>query len=235
MIALKTKKITLYILLYYFIAITLRYYLIIIKPDFYINSNHHIQGLLSGISPLIGGLVLVKLFRRPNDLKIFSIGIWKTVFVLVLPVFLFFIVGTINTGKLNYSIALLISTSILYAIFEEYGWRGYLQSELKGIKRIYKYLIISVLWYFWHLDFGLDTQHLLSYFFVLMGSIGIGFVADKSKSLILPSLFHMFFNVFFVSSLGGITTLQRAVILSFCIVTVIFIMWRHKKDLIENE
>lgn len=222
---LKNNKIILYIFLYYLIAISLRYYLVIIKPDFYTNLDIHLQSLASGVGPLIGGLVLVKLFKRPNNLTLFSIGIWETIIVIALPILLFFAIGSFNLEKPNYSIALAIVIAILYAIFEEYGWRGYLQSELSGVSAVYKYLIISVLWYFWHLDFGLDLQHLLSYFFILVGSIGIGYVADKSKSLILPSLFHMFFNVLFTNSLVDVSFSQRVVILSISSVAVVLIMW----------
>lgn len=227
----KNKKTILYILLYYLIAMVLRYYLVIIKPNFYINLNPHLQSLLSGISPLIGGLVLVKIFKRPNKLTLFSIGFWKTMFVVALPILLFFVIGSFNLGKPNYAIALAIIVSILYAIFEEYGWRGYLQSELNEISAIYKYIIISVLWYLWHLDFGLDLQHLLSYFFVFMGSVGIGYVADKSKSLILPSLFHMFFNILFTNSLIGISFSQRVILLSACTISVVFVMWLRLKNI----
>jgi membrane protease YdiL (CAAX protease family) len=222
---LKNNRTVLYILLYYLIAMVLRYYLVIIKPDFFISLNTHLQSLLSGISPLIGGLILVKTLKRPNNLTLFSIGFWKTIFVVTLPILLFFIIGSFNLGKPNYAIALSIVVSILYAIFEEYGWRGYLQSELSEVSAIYKYIIISVLWYFWHLDFGLDLQHLLSYFFVLMGSVGIGYVADKSKSLILPSLFHMFFNILFTNSLVGISFSQKVILLSVCTISVVFVMW----------
>lgn len=227
----RNNRTVLYILLYYLIAMVLRYYLVIIKPEFYLILNTNLQSLLSGISPLIGGLVLVIIFKRPNHLTLFSIGFWKTIFVLILPILLFFIIGSFNLGKPNYSIALAISVSILYAVFEEYGWRGYLQSELSKARAIYKYIIISVLWYFWHLDFGFDLQHLLSYFFVLMGSVGIGYVADKSKSLILPSLFHMFFNILLTNSLVGISFSQKIIILSICTVSVVFIMWLRLKNI----
>lgn len=222
---LKDNKIVLYILLYYVIAIALRYYLVIIKPDFYTSLPVHLQSLASGVSPLIGGLVLVKIFKRPNNLTFFSIGIWETILVVTLPVLLFFVMGSINLGEPNYALALSILVAIIYAVFEEYGWRGYLQSELIEISAIYRYLIVSILWFLWHLDFGLDTQHLLSYFFVLVGSIGIGFVADRSKSLILPSLFHMFFNVLFTNSLVGVSFSQKAIILSISVISVVFVMW----------
>jgi membrane protease YdiL (CAAX protease family) len=190
----------------------------------------HLRSLASGISPLIGGLILVKGLKRPNNLTLFSIGFWETIGVVVLPIILFFVVGSFNIGEPNYAIVLAILVAIVYAVFEEYGWRGYLQSELTEISAIYKYLIVSVLWFAWHLDFGLDRSHLLSYLFVLIGSMGIGYVADKSKSLLLPSLFHMFFNVLFSNTLVGVTFLQKAIILLISAISVISVMrWSLRK------
>jgi len=214
----------LYIFLFYVIAIALRYYLIVIKPDFYVEAHPHIQSLLSGISPLVAGLFLVKGLNRPNDLKLFSVGIWPSIMAIAIPILLFYLIGIINIGQPYANAPTLIATAIIYGIFEEYGWRGYLQSELSHLNKFYKYLIISILWYIWHLNFGLTMGHFVSYLFVLVGSIGIGFVADKSKSLIFVGLFHAFFNLMYIDSLPKISTLQIMSILGLSAIAVIGIM-----------
>ncbi len=123
---------------------------------------------------------------------------------------------------------MMISVSILYGFFEEFGWRGYLQSELSEIKPIYKYLIISLLWYPWHFDFGLDMPHLYSYIFILGGSIGMGYVADKSKSLILPALFHAFSNIIFSNIVFKnyihASFTSTIIIVFICVVAIIGVM-----------
>jgi len=207
------RQSAIYILIYYFIALLLKYYLTIEKPDFYSNSNEYLQGLMSGISPLIAGLVMVYLFKRSNNLTIFSIGIWKTFVLVLIPIILFTLVGFFNIGIFYSSAPFFIGHALIYAILEEYGWRGYLQTELNGLNKSLKYFIISILWYIWHLDLGLDYNHLLSYFFVLIGSIGIGFIADKSKSLIITALFHAFFNLLYLDRLVGLTMTQKIVII----------------------
>ncbi len=224
------KRTFLYISIYYVIAMAIRYVFVILKPDFYTHSNPYIQSLLLGISPIIAGIILVYLYKRKNDLQLFSIGFWKTISVITIPLLLFTLAGFYNSKIIDITIIASISTAIVYAIFEEYGWRGYLQTELKAFKPFYKYFIVSVFWYFWHFDFGLDFNHLISYVYVLAGSIGIGFVADKSKSLILPSMLHMIFNVFF-TQIDNILPYQKTGILLFIsgYVIVLTIMYSKKQ------
>jgi len=222
-----------FIAIFYLIAISLKYYIIIIKPDFYTDANLLFESILVGLGPLIGALVLVLFFKRPNALEIFKAGYWQTVLVVLIPIVLFALVGLINDEKVNLYAAKIIAISILYAAFEEYGWRGYLQSELGQFKRIYKYLIVSVLWYFWHLEFGFgfSMNHFSVYLIILSGSIGIGYVADKSKSLIYVALFHAFMNMFLTESLNEIPSIQKLIIISISAIAIILQMrFKRKKE-----
>ena len=213
-----------YISLFYLIALLVRYYFVVFEPAFLASTPYIIKGLLEGISPIFAGLILVYGFKRRLDYSFFSIGKLNTILLLLLPIFLFLIASLIENKSVTYTLPLIIFSSILYGFFEEFGWRAYLQSELGGLRKIYKYLIISALWYIWHLDFGLDLSHLLSYFYVLAGSIGIGYVADKSKSLVLPALFHAFFNILLSNNLDGISLFSKILIIVICILTIIFTM-----------
>ena len=227
---MKINKSFLYIALYYIIAISIRYIFIIVKPTFFTELHPYLQSLLTGVGPFIGGLVLIKIFNRKNDLSFFKIGRLKTIVIILFPIIAFTVAGYINTGLIQFSIVNITIVAIIYGILEEYGWRGYLQTELKDFKAIYKYLIISVLWYFWHLDFGLDFQHLLSYFYVLAGSFGIGYVANKSKSLVLPSLFHAFYNIVFTNTYEGILLSQRIIIIVLSAIVSIYFMRKYIKE-----
>ncbi|MEE9348857.1 MAG: CPBP family intramembrane glutamic endopeptidase [Flavobacteriaceae bacterium] len=235
----QTKRIG-YIAIYYFIAVAFRYYILKVRPNFFTNADVFIQILLEGIGPLLGGLLMIKVFKRKNDLSLFPIGFWTSIILVAIPILLFTLVGIINTGTPYYSLGpKIVGGAIIYGLFEEYGWRAYLQTELKDLKKIYKYLIISVLWYAWHLEFGFTLNHLMSYGFILAGTIGIGKVADVSKSLILVALFHAFFNLFYISKeLEGVTNFQTIGILSISILSIIGVMvWngRKKRLALENQ
>lgn len=218
-----------YVALFYIMAIAIRYYFVVYEPSFLVVIPNTIKGLLQGISPLIAGIVMIYGLKRPLNYSLFSIGIKQTILLIVLPLFLFVIASLIESETVTYSLILFILSSFLYGFFEEFGWRGYLHSELNNLRRVYKYIIISVLWYVWHLDFGFDTAHLLSYLYVLAGSIGIGYVADKSKSLILPALFHAFFNIVLSNSLISISMKSKILIVMISMASIIGVMVITKK------
>lgn len=58
----------------------------------------------------------------------------------------------------------------------------------------------------------------------MAGSIGIGYVADKSKSLVLPALFHAFFNILLSNNLDSISMLSKILIIVTCILIIIWTM-----------
>ncbi len=219
----QSKKIA-SILIFFTIAISLRYYIDIIKPSFILDLHLYLQILLLGIGPLIGGLIVVKFFKRPNFLKTFGLNFWKTIAIVAIPMILFSFVGVIENGTPSLNLFKIIGILILYALFEEYGWRGYLQSELSDLKNIYKYLIITVLWFVWHLNFELSISNLIFFMLLFVGSYGIGFIADRSKSLVMSALFHSFFNISQNQLLGEVQLNYKLIIIVISAVSAILIM-----------
>ncbi|HBS11713.1 MAG TPA: hypothetical protein DEO36_04100 [Flavobacteriaceae bacterium] len=68
-------------------------------------------------------------------------------------------------------------------------------------------------------------SHLVHFGIILTRTIGIGFVADRTKSFVLVALFHAFLNLFYITSaLEGITDIQKIVILIISIVAIIYLM-----------
>jgi len=212
------------ITIFFIIAVSLRYYVAIIKPNFLQNINMYSNILLYGIGPLIGGLFVVKVLNRPNFLKIFGLNFFKTIIIVAIPMVLFSLVGIIKTGTPYINVPKYVGIMILYALFEEYGWRGYLQSELKGVKKLYKYLLITVLWFVWHLNFEISLSNLIFFLALFGGSYGIGYLADKSKSLIMSAVFHSFFNIAQIELLNGIELKYKIVIILISALSAIYIM-----------
>ncbi len=223
------KKITA-ITLFYMIAIGLRIYIREFKPDFFINSTLFVHVLLQGIGPLLGGLFVVKILKRPNELKLLGIGFFKSLLAISIPIVLFLIVGILNTGELDVIAPKYIVLMLVYAIFEEYGWRNYLQSELRGMNKTIKYLIITILWFVWHLNFELSIGNLIFFLVLFIGSVGIGYVADRSKSLLFAGLFHAFFNISQSELLNDIAFNQKLVILIISAFSAIVIMRYDRKQ-----
>ena len=219
----QSKKIA-SILTFFIIAISLRYYIDVIKPSFLLDLHLYLQILLLGIGPLIGGLIVVKFFKRPNFLKIFGLNFWKTITIVAIPMILFSLVGVIENGIPSLNLFKIIGIVILYALFEEYGWRGYLQSELSDLKKVYKYLIITIFWFVWHLNFELSINNLIFFLALFAGSYGIGFMADRSKSLIISALFHSFFNIGQNQLLGEVQLNYKLIIIAISAISAILIM-----------
>ena len=224
-----TKRISA-IVIFYIIAIGLRYYITEIKPDFFTNSNLYINVLLQAIGPLLGGLFVIKFLKRPNELKLLGIGFLKTLLAISIPIVLFSLVGILNTGKPYLNAPKYIAIILVYALFEEYGWRNYLQSELSELNKLIKYLIITVLWFIWHLNFELTFNNLIFFLILFAGSFGIGYVADKSKSLIFVALFHAFFNISQNDLLNGIELKQKLTIVAISIISAILILKYDKMN-----
>lgn len=145
--------------------------------------------------------------------------------------------GVQNSYGLNpHSYALIAaSMTLLYCIMEEYGWRGYLQTELAALGNWPKYLLIGACWYGWHLTFLTDASVAdNAQFFALsvLGSWGLGQVADATRSVFACACLHMLiqismFNALFRSGLSAEQKLWLIPLLLVCYVLLIK-LWQRR-------
>ena len=124
-------------------------------------------------------------------------------------------------------------TIIIYCLFEETGWRGFLQDAMRDVPNPYRFIIIGIFWYLWHLNFisAHDASSLRFGLLVhlpscILGSWIIGSMADKYKSLMVAAAIHSIFNIFFDLD----TDLKAKII----IVTGIFMIWIPLSWMIEK-
>jgi membrane protease YdiL (CAAX protease family) len=118
---------------------------------------------------------------------------------------------------------------------EEYGWRGYLQEELKSFKSWQKYLVIGFMWYVWHLTFLTGATIADNLFFLAMmilGSWGIGQVVESTKSIIAGACFHMIIQIMMLNALikNGIDGTEKMVILGISVVIWFVIVKKWEKE-----
>jgi membrane protease YdiL (CAAX protease family) len=207
------------IVLFYIIALALRYYLLNIKPLFYENIHIEIiRILLRGIGPLVGGLFAVYVLHRPFLLTLLGKSQRKSIVMVIIPVILSFITDIVRNNN-SFSMTYAVVTFVLYALFEEYGWRGYLQSELTQIGKWPRILMITILWFLWHLNFSLSAGNLIFFGILLLGSWGIGEIAVKSNSLVACACFHSTINIL------GANIIEVSSEFKFLIVGICVIMW----------
>ena len=195
--------------------------------------------ILEGGGVFIGALIAIKLLRkeRKPEITFFGTSQKKGLLMSIIPIVLLSIIGVKNEYGINENLygfyAILIS--LIYAIMEEFGWRGYLQDEFRNLKPIKKYFLIGFIWYFWHLPFLTNTTIKDNLFFLgmmIFGSWGIGLVAETTKSILASACFHLIINIMMYNSLikNGLDGTQKLIILGISIVLWIIITEKWKKE-----
>ncbi len=176
-------------------AIVIRYYFAIYKPTFLSPvSDGLLYAVLTGIGPFIGGVIAVYLLGRKKIYSSFGRSIAKSLICLACPVLLFCLLDVLN-GNSSFIYTKITITCLLYAYLEEYGWRGYLQSELINLRKWYRISIITILWFVWHLNFELSTGNFIFLVILFFGTWGIGEIVIKSHSVIACACFHSVINI----------------------------------------
>lgn len=95
--------------------------------------------------------------------------------------------------------------NLLFALGEEYGWRGYLNRHL-DMRFIKRNLVIGVVWGLWHAplilqgyNYGDDYRLQGAAFFVVvtvMMSMILGYLVERFNNILYPAAFHGMFNGF---------------------------------------
>ena len=174
------------ILTFYIIALTLRLITIVLGNMYPSHGVNYALELSTGLGPIVGALVAMAIFKRKTEYTITGKSVWKSIVTIAVPCLVFGIIGGLDT-------AIICFMAFVYGLLEEYGWRGFLQNELKGLPMWQYVLIITVMWFLWHLD--LNARDILPFFLLLLfASWGIGKVAKDTHSLLFCAAFHGIVN-----------------------------------------
>jgi membrane protease YdiL (CAAX protease family) len=103
--------------------------------------------------------------------------------------------------------------AIVIALGEEYGWRGYLQSELFKMGRVRSVLLLGVIWGAWHwplilMGYNYPGHPLLGLLLMALYTIGLaivlGYAVLRSGSVLLSAYLHALNNqvVAFIAAMG---------------------------------
>ena len=195
--------------------------------------------LLEGSGVLLGALIAISFLKksRNTEITLFGTSKSKSLIMVFIPIILLTIIGVKNEFELDahlYGFIAIIGT-LIYCIMEEYGWRGYLQEELKTLNHWRKYLIIGFIWYFWHLTFLTTASIGDNLFFLgmmIFGSWGIGQIAESTKSILASACFHLIIQIMMFNALikNGITGTEKIIIFVISIGIWILIMKKWKEE-----
>ncbi|MGO3689974.1 CPBP family intramembrane metalloprotease [Psychroflexus sp. S27] len=195
--------------------------------------------LLEGSGVIIGALIILPFLRKERKVKIslFGTSKSKSLIMAIIPIIILSIIGVQNDFGLDHHIYGLIAAigTFLYCIMEEYGWRGYLQEELKTLKPWVKYFVIGFIWYLWHLTFLTQASLGDNIFFLgmmILGSWGIGQVAESTKSIIASACFHMIIQIMMFNALikNGIDGTEKILILGVSVIIWFIIVKKWEKE-----
>lgn len=202
--------------------------------------------LLEGSGVVVAALIAISLLNknRKTEISLFGTSITKSLIMAIIPIIILTIIGVRNEFELDvhlYGFITIIGT-LLYCIMEEYGWRGYLQEELKSLKPWRKYLLIGFIWYLWHLTFLTKASVGDNFFFLAMmviGSWGIGQVAESTKSILASACFHLIIQIMMFNALirNGINGTEKLIILGVSVVLwfVIIKKWEKEKTFVNTK
>lgn len=158
--------------------------------------NEYLKSILTGVGPTLGAVAVFVIFKiKP----VMSLGgnYKKLIFPLTIywlfPILLISGVAYIVNGTIPWVAVLCI---LIYGLLEEIGWRGFLYQQLKNFPLLINVLILSTLWFLWHLNVEISYSYLVFYGILILGSWGIGKVADGTNSFLAVSAFHSLNNFF---------------------------------------
>lgn len=195
--------------------------------------------ILEGSGVFTGALVAIKLLEkeRKTVITFFGTSQKKGLLMSVIPIALLSIIGVKNEYGINENLygSYAILISLIYAIMEEFGWRGYLQNEFSYLKPIKKYFLIGFIWYLWHLSFLTNAtikDNLFFFGMMIFGSWGIGQVAETTKSILASACFHLIINIMMYNSFikNGLDGTQKLIILGVSVILWIIITEKWKKE-----
>lgn len=161
-----------------------------------------LTAILTGLGPLLSGLICYRLFNLPNSYRITFSGVQPVITYAVLALMALLPVLFITKVPKTVIIASII-TQFLYSLGEEYGWRHYLQNLTAGTSRWVWPFVTGTLWFFWHYSLVdnpvrvLTGQNLppligipVAILFLSLFSFLWGDLTVKTKSILMPAIAH---------------------------------------------
>jgi uncharacterized protein len=203
------------VVIFYIIAISIRY---LTNETTLLSKLHNLflEIILQGIGPAIGALVVFKVFSIKPTLTLS--GGYKNQW---LPYIIYWAIPIIILGAISLitkeKFSLVVLPVLVYALLEEIGWRGFLQPALSFLPKFTCILLVTILWFIWHLNFALSISNLIFFLVLLAGSWGIGAVANKTHSLIAVSAFHAVYDIYSLE--------DNLPLYLIAILVIIFITW----------
>lgn len=150
---------------------------------------------------------------------------------------MFLILNILNPDSkfLPQNLLYLIPFGFFMILGEELGWRGFLQDSLKNLTEVHKWIILGLMWEFWHFSRGLTqgalpqllVKKLIMIVLPIIITIIIGKLTDKTKSLMVAISLHTWLNIQF--EYPHINTQVTAIIM---VIVWGLLIWKWNKNIL---
>jgi len=159
--------------------------------------------------PGIASILTLVLFRKTHHRTITFWGTsrWKSLAFYWVPILFAAGVGVpMPDGSINRLGTVALGLVTLFTILgEELGWRGFLQDALRPLTLLKRYVLIGILWEFWHFTNRTSQGSLkqVVLFLVIFYPTGvilswlIGEATERGKSLLIAVTLHAWFDIVF--------------------------------------
>lgn len=187
--------------------------------------------LVAGLGPFIAGVIALIVQKSiSNRIAFCGNEKIKNTLIALLPVFSFSIIGLGNSDGVNihYYGFMYAFINVIYAFLEEFGWRRYLQNALDGVNKHWKYILIGIIWWIWHLRFETSFDLFIFPLICIGGGYLLGKLADDTKSILPVVSMHTL--VILLTNSGAITMNK---IIGACLTIIGWLIieqiWKRKK------
>ena len=184
--------------------------------------------ILIGLIPTFGILLGVLITRNKlpkRQMSLMGANFYMTLLFVSVPIICLTLFGVDNSFNIQPNLfGLMISMfTMVYALFEEIGWRGYLQEEfMEKSQKWFGYVFIGFIWYLWHWYFLREGNNpkLIMLPILIASSIGIGEIARITKTILICAAVHSLVNMMIIYSLiaNNITENARLTTLIACLI-----------------
>lgn len=156
--------------------------------------------LFAGVGPALGVLAMLVIFRHRPSRTFAGSNAKFAIATIMVPAVVLALRGIANPFGMNsHLFGLHMGVWITaYAVLEEIGWRGYLQGEFADRSPLARYAIVGLFWYAWHLSWVTNPSiggEGAGALILIAAAIGIGFVADRTQSILAAAAFHVIGNI----------------------------------------
>lgn len=230
-------------LLYSFVTLILTFIVGQVLLILYPNGNtigSSVLFILINLLPMIVAIVFSKYEKKKKVLKDMFFKKEKiTPYILVIcSVILYYRVSFLLkniefTGGTIIALLSYIPWTILQGGLEECGWRWYLQPKLKINSFVRKMIVISIIWFLWHIPIYRlpwitvgSSNYLIFYLMILGNTFMFGTIKEKSKGVLPCVIAHMI-----IDSLEVLMLVQSNIVSIIILVTIeiVFSAFANKK------